>query len=197
MAHDEHRTLVVHEEVLQPDDALQVEVVGGLVEQQHIWVAEEGLRQQHLDLEPRVDLPHEALVQLLRHAQSLQDAPRVGFRLPAAELGELLLQLRRAQTVLVGEVGLVVDGLALPAAVVEALVAEDHGVEHAVVVIEALILLENRHAPLRRELYRAGSRLQLAGEDLDEGGFAGAIGADDTVAVAAGELQIHLGKQHG
>ena len=35
-------------------------------------------------------------------------------------------------------------------------------------------------------------RLDLAGEDLQEGGFAGAVGADEAVAVARGELDVDV-----
>ena len=37
--------------------------------------------------------------------------------------------------------------------------------------------------------------LQLAGKDLQEGGFAGAVGIDDAVAVALGELKVHMGER--
>ena len=36
---------------------------------------------------------------------------------------------------------------------------------------------------------------QLAGQDAQEGGFSGAVGADDAIAVAGGKFQIHMGKK--
>jgi hypothetical protein len=47
--HDQ-RALVADEELAQPVDRVEVEVVGRLVEQQRLRVAEQRLRQQHADL---------------------------------------------------------------------------------------------------------------------------------------------------
>ncbi len=136
-------------------------------------------------------------MQLDRHTEPLQDAPGVALTLPATELGVFLLKLGRADAVVVVEIGLFVDRVLLKAALVEARVPHDDGLEHGVLVVETLVLFEHRHAALRIEHDRTRGRLQLAGEDLDEGGFPGAVGADDTVAVPGGKLQVHLGKQHG
>ena len=148
VAHDEHGALVVHEEVLQPDDALQIQVVGRLVEEDDVRLAEQRLGEQHLDLEPAVEVGHEGVVELCGHAEAVQDAPGVALGLPAAKLGVLLLQLAGADAVLVGEVGLVVDGVLLLAYVVEALVAHYDGVHDRVLVVHALVLLEHAHARL-------------------------------------------------
>ena len=191
MAHDKHRALIIHEEVLEPDDACKVEVVGRLVEQDNIRVAEERLREQHLDLEARVYLAHEALVQRGVNAQPLKDAPGVALGLPAAELGELLLKLRGAYAVLIGEIRLIVYRVLLLAAVVEPLVAHDDGVEHGVVVVQALVLLEHRHALLCVERDAAARRFELTGEYLYKGRLTRAVRADDAVAVAGGELQVY------
>ena len=60
VAHDQDRALVVHEEVLEPDHALEVEVVRRLVEQDDVRLAEERLSQQDLDLEAGVHVAHHA-----------------------------------------------------------------------------------------------------------------------------------------
>ena len=197
MAHDEHRALIVHEEVLEPDDARKVEVVRRLVEQDNIRVAEERLREQHLDLEARVYLAHKALVQRGVDAQPLKDAPGVALGLPAAELGELLLKLRSADAVFIRKIRFIVYCVLLLAAVIEPLVAHDDGVKHGVIVVQALVLLEYRHTLLCVERDAAARRFELAGEDLYKGGLARAVRADNAVAVAGGELQVYARKQHG
>ena len=58
--------VVVLEEVLEPVDGVEIEVVGGLVEQQGFGLAEEGLRQQDADFLAALQLAHFALVQCLR-----------------------------------------------------------------------------------------------------------------------------------
>ena len=196
MADHQDRALVIHEKILQPHDAGQIQVVGRLVQQYHIRVAEEGLGQQHLDLDARVGIPHEAAVQTHVHPQALQDAPGVALGLPAAQLRKLLLQFRRADAVFITEVRLLVDGVLLLAALVKAGISHDDGIQHRELVIQALVLLEHRHAALGIQDHTAACGLQLAGEDLDKCGFAGAVGADDAVAVARGELQVDARKQH-
>ena len=130
-------------------------------------------------------------------AQALKDAPGVALGFPAAELGELLLKLRGTYAVLVREIRLIVYRVLLLAAVIEPLIAHDDSVEHGVVVVQALVLLEHRHALLRVERDAAARRLEFTGEDLYKGRLAGTVRADDAVAVAGGELQVYARKQHG
>ena len=192
MAHDQDRALVVHEEVLEPDHALEVEVVRRLVEQDDVRLAEERLSQQDLDLEAGVHVAHQRAVELRVHAEALEYAARVALGLPAAQLRELLLELAGADAVLVREVGLLIDGVLLLAALVEAHVAHDDRLEHRVVVVHVLVLLEHGHAGLGVHVDVAAGGVYLAREYLEEGGLARAVGADDAVAVAGRELQVHV-----
>ena len=172
VADHEHGALVVHEEVLEPDDALEVEVVRGLVEQDDVRLAEERLGQQHLDLEARVHVGHERVVEGGVHAEALEYLARVRLGLPAAELRELLLELRGADAVLVREVGLFVDGVLLLAALVQARVPHYDGVEHSVGVVHALILLKYGHAGLGVHIDVPARGVDLAREYFEEGGLA-------------------------
>ena len=112
-------------------------------------------------------------------------------------LGVLLLQLTGQHAVLVGHLLLGVQGLLLLADVIQALVAHDDGVHDVVLVIGVLVLLQHRHADVGQQGHLAGGGVQLSGEDLQESGFTRAVGADNAVAVAPGELQVHVGKQGG
>ncbi len=62
----------IDEEVLQPRNGIQIQMVGGLVQQQNIRVAEEGLGQQHFHLDAAVQIPHGGIVKLRFHAQTVQ-----------------------------------------------------------------------------------------------------------------------------
>ena len=106
----------------------------------------------------------------------------------AAVLGELRLQLRGAHVVVVARVRVGVDDVALVHRLPHLDVALHHDVEHALVLVGELVLVElaEPHARLQHDL--AGALLQLAAEDLHEGGLAAAVGADQAVAVAVGEL---------
>ncbi len=187
--------LKVQEEVLQPVGGGDVQVVGGLVHHEDVGVSEEGLGQQDLHLQPRVHVGHESVVEGGGDAQPLEDAGGVGLGLVAPKLGVLGLELGGLDAVLIGKVLLFIEGVHLPADVVEVLVAHEHRVHDGGGVVLVLILLEHRHPGLGQDAHLAGGGLQLAGEDLQEGGFARAVGADDAVAVALDELQVHMGEK--
>ena len=121
-------------------------MVGRLVEQQHVRVAEQRLRQQHLDLVVAVQLRHFEGVLVLGHAQLVEHGLRAGFRIPAVHLGKFALQLRRANAVLIGKVGLGIERFLLLHHIVEAFIAHNDGGDHVVVVIEEVILLQHREA---------------------------------------------------
>ena len=61
--------VVVVEEVLEPVDGVEIEVVGGLVEEQGLGLAEEGLGEQDADLLAALDFAHLALVDGLRECR--------------------------------------------------------------------------------------------------------------------------------
>ena len=195
MADHDDGALEVQQKVLQPVDGVDVQVVGGLVQQQDIRIAEQRLGQQHLHLQPAVHVLHHVIVHGHRDAQALEDTAGVGLALPAAQLGVFLLQLAGADTVFLRHVLLGVEGLLLLADVVQALVAHDDRVHDGIGVVGVLVLLEHRHAGLGQNGHLAGGGLQLAGKDLQKGGFPRAVGADDAVAVPLDELQVHVGKE--
>ena len=58
-----------------------------------------------------------------------------------------------------------------------------------------MVLLQNGHPLFLGDDDLAGGGLQIPGEDAEEGGLAGAVGADDAVAVAGNELQLHVLEQ--
>ena len=71
--------VVAREEVLEPVDGLEVEVVGGLVEEERFGVAEEGLREEDADLLAALELGHLALVEFVGDVEALQEDGGVGF----------------------------------------------------------------------------------------------------------------------
>ena len=115
MAHDDDKAvvLVVQDEIFQPVDGLNVEVVRRLVEEDNVRLTEQGLRQQDLDLDAAVGVGHTVVVQLHGHTEALQDAAGIGLGLPAVQLCELRLQLRSQQAVLIGKIGLGIQSVLL------------------------------------------------------------------------------------
>ena len=170
-------------------------MVRRLVEQQDIRISEERLREQHLDLERSLQRPELAVVQLRIDAKSREQRLRVGFRLPAVHLRELALELGSPYAVLVGKVFFGVNGVLLFHHLIEPGVPEDDRVEDLVVVVFEVILLKERDAVAGRHGDRSVRRLQLSRQNLQEGGLAGAICADEAVAVSFREFDIDIFKQ--
>ena len=185
----------VQQEVFQPVDGFDVQVVGGLVQHDDIGVAEEGGSQQDLDLQSGVHGLHDIIVHFGGDAQALENTGGVGLGFPAAHFREFGFQVGGAQAVLVGEVGLFVDGVLFLHDVIQVLVAHDDGVHDGVLVVGVLVLLQNGNTLFGVDMDGAVGGLQLAGEDAQEGGLAGTVGADDAVAVAGQELQVHVLEQ--
>ena len=128
-------------------------------------------------------------------AQALEQTACVGLCFPAAHFGKLCLQVGGTETVLVGEVGLFVDGVLFLHHVIQVLVAHDDGVENGVIVVGVLVLLQNGQTLALFNGDSAGGGIQLTGEDSQEGGLAGAVGTDDAVAVAGEELEVNVLEQ--
>ena len=192
MADHDDEALAVHDEVLQPLDGLDIQVVGGLVQEDDVRLSEEGLGQQHLHLLLGGEGAHLAVQNVIGEAKALDQAGDVALSLPAAHLGEFRLQLAGPDAVGVGEVLLLVQGVLLLHDVVEVLVAQDDGIQHGVGVVLEVVLLQNAHAVVLGDHHLAGGGLQIPGEDAQKGGLAGAVGADDAVAVAGDELEVHV-----
>ena len=177
--------VVADEEVLEPVDGLEVEGVGGLVEEQGFGVAEEGLGEQDADLLAALELGHLALVEFVGDVEALQQDGGVGLGFVAVLVADDAFELAEAGAVFVGHLGLVVDDFALFEGGPEGFVAHDDGVDDAVGVEGVLVLGED--ADLLGADDGALLGVDLAGEDLHEGGLAGAVGAGEAVAAASGE----------
>jgi hypothetical protein len=181
--------------VLQPADAVDVEVVGRLVQQQDVRVAEERLREEHPQLPARRHPAHRAVVLLLGDAEAEEQLRRSRFGGVAAVLRVLRLQLRRFYVVVLRRALVRVDRVALLHRAPHLRVAHQHHVEDALGFIGELVLAEPAEALVRVDRDRARARLELAGEDLHERGFPAAVRADQAVAVAAAELDVDVGKE--
>jgi hypothetical protein len=105
VGNDDHGGVVLVEHVFQPADRVDVQVVGRFVEQQHVRIREQRLRQQHAQLPARRDVAHRALCcSVDAHAQQQLAGARFGR--VAVVLGELGLELGGLHVVVVGRFGL-------------------------------------------------------------------------------------------
>ncbi len=179
--------------LLQPANRVDVEVVGGLVEQQHVGGAQQEAGEDHPHAPATGQLPHRTAGVLGPEAEAAEDAFGLGLQGVAAELLEAGLHL----AVLVEHAGVTLGQAAFQ--VLEALVqlgqraaAVEGLVEHRALRVDRLVLGEVADAQVGRtvDLARVGS-LQ-ADHDLQQGGLAHAVGADErdapTVAQDEGDV---------
>ena len=113
VADDDHGGVVVVERPFEPADRVDVEIVGRLIEQQHVRPREQRLRQQHAQFQARGHLAHRSVVARLGNAGIGEDAARARLGIVAAVLREHAFELRRLHVILVGGVRIGIDAVAL------------------------------------------------------------------------------------
>ena len=106
----------------------------------------------------------------------------------AVQLGEPHLQLGDLHAVFFAHLRQRVDAVALLLHLPQLRMTHDHGVEHRIVLEGELVLAQLADALVGVDADIARARLQIAAEDLHQGGLAAAVGADQAVAVAVAEL---------
>jgi hypothetical protein len=122
----------------------------------------------------------------LGDAEPRQELGRVGVGGVAVLFGDRTFELAQPFALLVGQVGAREKLLFFLHRRPELLVAHDDDGQDGHVLVGKLVL------PQHRRLFGAGDvavvRLHVAGEDLEERRFAGAVGTGETVAPALGEV---------
>ena len=196
MTYHKHCILKFREVIFEPSHGVEVKVVGRLVEQQVVGVAEQSLCQKHAHLLVTGKVAHKHIVAVLLDAQTAQQSRGVALGVPPFQLGEFLLQLRGADAVGVGEIGLGIQLVFLFHYIPEHGVALEHGVEHGAVVEFEVILLKHAHTLARAHRHCAVGRRQLVRKNPHQRGLAGTVGTDYAVAVARREFQVYVLKQN-
>ena len=140
-----------------------------------------------------LQLGHLAVVELVRNVKTLEQHGSVGLGLVAVFIADGAFEFAETGPVFVGHFGLVVDHFALFKGGPESFVAHDHGIDDAVGVKRILILGED--TDLLGADNSAFLWVDLAGEHLHEGRFAGTVGASEAVAAARGEGDGHVFEQ--
>jgi len=192
---------IAKEKIAKPVDGVQVKVVGRLIQQEHVGVAEEGLGEEHPDLLAPLQLGHGSLVQGIGNVQTLQQDGGVAVRRVAVFLAHDAFELAEAHAIGSGQVGLGVEDLALFERPPQAPVAHDHGVGNPDVVEGVLVLGEDPELGGTGDLPALGR--QVASQELHERGLARPVGAGQAVAASGGEgggdvVKENLGaKAHG
>ena len=185
---------VLLEVLLQPEHALGVEVVGGLVEQQEVGLLQEQLAQRDAALLTTGE--HGDIGVRRRAAQRIHRLLELGVEVPRVEVVDLLLQRAHLgeELVVVG-VGVGELGGDLVEAVDLRLGGRDalhHVVPDVLGLVEAGLLREHAHGVAGRQERVAVGRLVDPGHDLEQGGLACAVGADNADLGAREERERHV-----
>ena len=199
VADEKNGAVVAGEEGLEPLDALEVEVVGWLVEHQQVWVAQEELGERDAHLPAAGEVLRGLVEVLYGKAESREDLAGAALKLVATEALEAVLgvTILLQQTVKLGA-GLGGGDLLLELGD-QALVAldllgavNDLG-KRSLLAGELGLLLQVPDGGLLGKGDGALVCGLQAHENLEEGGLAGTVGADKSPALASVELKRCLG----
>ena len=132
-----------------------------------------------------LQLGHFSAVEFFGNIEAVEQDGGVALGGVAIFFADDAFKFAELHTIFVGHVGFLVDRIAFLHGGPEALVAHDDGVDGGEGVEGILILAEN--ADLAGTDDGAFLRLDFAAEQLHESGFAGAVGAGESIALAGGE----------
>ena len=159
MGHHHQPALEPAEPVLQPGSHLRVQMVGGLIQNQHIRRVDQRRRQRHPLPLSAGERAHPLLV--VRQAQLIEH----GFCLVLVQLPEFLWKMQK------------------------------YLLQNRGVILHGRILLQKAHLHIGIPGDGPGIGLQLSGQDLQKGGLAGAVDADDAYLVPLVQIKIHILQQ--
>ena len=195
---EQHGTRVAGDELLEPLDALEVEVVGGLVKKQQVGVLEQELGEGDAHLPAARELLGGLVEVGHGKAEAAEDGARPALELVATQVLEAVLRasVLVKQDVELRALGRGGDlGLKLVGHVAQALDLGGGGhdlFERRVVAGELGLLLEVAHGGVLGEAHRAGVGRLLPHDDLEEGGLAGTVGTHERPALTGVDLQGRL-----
>ena len=192
VAHHQYGVLELAQVLFQPLYSLQVKVVGGLVKQQVVGIAEQSLCQHHAHLLLAGEFSHQLVVQSLLDAKAGKQASCIALSSVAAHLGKLVLQFCHSDTVLVGEVGLAVKSLTLLHHLPHGGVSHQNSIQYGFLVVLEVVLRQHGQTLAGAQFHCALCRFQLATDGLQQSRLAGAVGTDYSVDVSACELHVHV-----
>ncbi len=191
--HHQHAFVLI-QEILQPVNRIQIQVIGGLVEQQRLGMSKQGLRQQHADFLSARQFGHLPLMECVGNIEALQQDGRVTFGGVPVFFADDAFEFAEPHAVGVGQFRLGINLFALFQRCPEPLVAHNDGVDDTVRVEGELILAEN--AELAGTHHSSLLRVQFTSQKLHESGLAGAVGTSQAVALSGTKAGGNFVKQN-
>ena len=198
VAHEEHGAVIGSQEVLEPLDALEVEVVGGLVQKEQVGMAKQELGERNAHLPAAGEISRGLVKVLDGKAQAAQDLACTGIQLVAAETLEAVLGvavvLKQAVQLGTGLRGrdlcLELGYTALPA--LHLVRGVNNLLKGGLLAIDLGLLLQVANGCVLGKGDGALVGGLLAHDDLQERGLAGAVGANQGPTLPPVELECGL-----
>ena len=144
MGYHDHGVVKIDQEILQPADRFQIQVVGRLVKQENVRITKKCLCQKDFNLLIGRQLAHHHRMCLGRYAKSVQESSSIGFRFPSIHGRKFLLKLSGTDTVLIAEIRFCVDCILFLHDLVKTFISHDNGIQHRIRIILEVILLQER-----------------------------------------------------
>ena len=191
---DEERAAVALQPLLDPQYRVEIEVIGGLVEEQQVGRAHERLREVQPHAPAAGEARHRLVHLLVGETQAVQEllgarARRIGVRV--VERGMQLAQPHAGSFGMLGRFGRGDFGFQLT----QPRVAVDRVLERRALE-RGRLLRDVGHAPARGVVHLALVGVQLSTQQCEEARLAGAVGADETDLLAGVQREIRAFEQH-
>ena len=161
-------------------DGVEIEIVGGFVQQQRLRIAEECLRQQYPELLAALQLAHFALMHLVRNIEALQQDRGIALGGIPVFLSDDAFEFAKTHAVGIVQFRLFVDVVALLKSGPQALVAHDDGIDDAIGVESILVLAQ--HAKLSGANDNALLGVEIRAQNFHERGLARSVWPGQAVA---------------
>ena len=192
MAHHQYSMLKFAQILFQPLYGIQVQVVGRLIKQQIIRVTKQCLGQHHAHFLLTGQLPHQQIVLLLTYSQATQQGGSITFSCISTHLCKFVLQFGHLDAVLIAEVRLAVQSLALLHHLPHGGVPHKHCVEHGFLVILEVILTEYAQTFTWSQFHSSLAGLQFSADGFEQCGFSCPVCTNHAIDVAVGKLHVHV-----
>jgi len=144
MGYNNNRILKVDQELLEPSNRIEIQMVGWLIQKQNIRVAKQSLCQKDFDFQITIKLAHHFVMNICINAKTIQEGCRITLCIPAIHLCKLCFKLRCTDTIFIREVFLRIDCVLFFHNIIQAFISHNNRVEYHILVVFEVILLQNR-----------------------------------------------------
>ena len=179
MADDDHRPRIIRQMILEPQCAFEIEIVGGLVQQQQIGRRKQRRRQRDAHTPAARELRTGSGLIGGGESEAAQNRGGAGRRRMRVDVHEPGLD--------VGNARMIVRGLGFGQQRIALEIGLQHDIDQAFRAV-GRFLRETANTPARRDRDRAALGRQLASDRMEQRRFADAVAADKTHACARHDL---------